>query len=405
MNSSFMRFIVARFLSALGTQFIFFAGPLIVYQATGSVARAGLSFAIEWGIGMMVLPVAGVLSDRIGGTRLYAISDIVRFTTCIGAFSLLHLFPHHTFLIVSLSSGLMSLCLNQAFIALESVVPKYMPPGQFHRAQSVLQGVDQASQLAGPVMAVFIATFVQKETLYLVSSLAFLVSFLNLVLSRKIHETSASAHVRSPLQDLALGSKFLFQTPELLMMCAFGILVNIVSCSLVAISAAMVTGTYRLSESYFGGLTLTAAILTIASMSIVPLLVERFSVFSVGVGSFLGVSLGGILIAFAHAYWVFFIGFAIVVASDAVAGVYVRTERAKIIPREHLGKTLGLMVLVLVSSYPLSGLLVGAFSEVIGIQPLILTLSIVCLVGNVSLMYALSKRKNHSLASHTAVGA
>ncbi|OED49643.1 hypothetical protein AB838_06195 [Rhodobacteraceae bacterium (ex Bugula neritina AB1)] len=402
--TAFYRFLLARFLSALGTQITLFAAPLIVFQITGSVSKAGLSFAIEWGVGLLALPFAGIMADRIGGSRLYAVSDGIRLFACATVFLLLNAAPQHAFLIVSISAGIMCFCLNQAFVALETLIPKYMPSEELHKAQSMLQAVDQFSLLLGPVAAAALLAVVDKEVLYLIAGSAFFVSLLNMLLSRGVNAAAERGDAGAPLADILHGAKILISNHSLMLLCAYGILVNVVYCSLLSIGAAMVTGTFGLPEFYFGALSFTAAAVTICSMFIVPVLSRRYSIFFVGVASFLGVSLGGFIAALASQYWVFFVGFAVVVMADASAGVYLRTERVKNIPKQDLGKTLGLMVLVIVFSYPLAGLIVSVFSERIGINAMLFGLSGICLVGNVFVMIALKKATDRKLTEMTAPG-
>jgi MFS family permease len=384
-------FLLIRFLSAFGTQIVLFAAPLIVFKYTGSITYSGLSFAIEWGIGMLALPLAGVLSDRIGGTRLFAFSDFIRLVTCVTCFLLLTKFPENAFLIVSLSAGILSYCLNTAFVALESALPRYMPASELHKAQSQLQTVDQLSLLLGPAAATLLFALVGEMTLYLIAAGAFAISFASFFFFRRLTEVSEGARLHSPLANLKSGAAILFGDRRLLLLCFYGILVNIVSCALLSIGAAMVTGTYGLSEAYFGLLNVIAALATIALMLLVPFLKSVLSMRALGSVSALGVAAGGFIVSFATGYWVYAAGFALVVAADAMAGVYLRTERVMYIPKEHLGKTLGIMVLLIVLSYPLAGLIVATFSERIGMGLLIAVLSIVSLVGNLFIVSALSR--------------
>ena len=68
---------------------------------------------------------------------------------------------------------------------------------------------------------------------------------------------------------------------------------------------------------------------------------------------------------------------------DGVFNIYIRTERAKIIPTKDLGKTIGLIVLVNQLSLPISGLLVTHFANTIGVPHLFLIVSVfasICLI-------------------------
>jgi MFS family permease len=390
--SRFYKFLVVRFLSAFGTQIVLFAAPLIVYQKTGSVAYSGLSFAIEWGIGMLALPIAGVVSDRLGGSKLYASSDFVRFVTCVACFYLLHVFPDDAFLIVSLSAGILAFCLSAAFIALESVVPKYMPSDDIYKAQSLLQLIDQTSLLLGPAVATLFLVFLDVTSLYLFASTAFAFSFLSMIFSRKVTEVTSESRIRSPLADLRVGAAALFAERKLILLIVYGMMVNVVYCALFSVGVAMVTGEFGLPETHYGILIIFSAVTTILTVLLIPAMKKLLSMQTIGLVAAMGVALGGLIVSVATEYWVFVAGFAMVVATDAMAGVYLRTERVKFIPQEHLGKTLGIMSLLIVTSYPLAGLLVTLFSERIGVGPLMMILSMTSLLGNLLIVKAMQGR-------------
>ncbi len=100
-----MRFMAGRFLSALGDQFLLFAAPLIVYQATGSVAKSGLAFLIEWTPRILFLPVAGFFADRFNHRHLYLVADFSRVIVCIVAYFFLQSEILDPFVTVSLMMG------------------------------------------------------------------------------------------------------------------------------------------------------------------------------------------------------------------------------------------------------------------------------------------------------------
>ncbi|TDH38431.1 MFS transporter [Pseudohoeflea suaedae] len=389
---SFSRFFIAAFVSSIGSQITLFAAPLLVYHHTGSLSYAGLSYAIEQGIGALSLPLGGVMADRVGATRLYIIADIARFLICILCFLLMISFPDDIFLVVSVCAGALCFCLNLAYVALESAVPKYIPQADLHKAQSMLQSIEQLSLLVGPVAAAGLVAMIGGEQLYIVAAGTFLVSLACMLLSGRIGELSAMTHEASPLADLVTGARTLFRNTDLILLCLFTTFNNIVYCSLLSVGAATVAGTFGLADAYYGALIFTAGFFTLLVMMLVPALKRRLSMSGIGILSVLGIASGGLMVALSTQFWMFFIGFALVVAADALTSVYLRTERVRHIPSEHLGKTLGLMVMITALSYPLAGLIVGIFTDLIGFNALILALSTLCLTGNVLVMRALSSR-------------
>jgi MFS family permease len=148
-----MQFLLSRFCSALGDQFLLFAVPLIIYKSTQNISLVGLSFFIEWAPRVISLPLAGTLSDRWGAKRVYLLADFVRMTACLFGFLLMNLFPGNIFVITSIVMGICAFFYAQAFIALEATVPKLIDQSDLHKAQSILQGIDQTSSILGPALA------------------------------------------------------------------------------------------------------------------------------------------------------------------------------------------------------------------------------------------------------------
>ena len=71
-------FWAAQTLSVLGDSFALIALPLLVLQATGSVARMGLLTAVGGAAAVAAGVFAGVLVDRVDRRRLLITCDLVR---------------------------------------------------------------------------------------------------------------------------------------------------------------------------------------------------------------------------------------------------------------------------------------------------------------------------------------
>ena len=77
-NRNFNIFWIGQSFSALGDAFALIALPLLVLQATGSIAQMGLVTA-TLGLGQLLAgPVAGVIVDRVDRRRLMILSDLGR---------------------------------------------------------------------------------------------------------------------------------------------------------------------------------------------------------------------------------------------------------------------------------------------------------------------------------------
>jgi MFS family permease len=193
-------------------------------------------------------------------------------------------------------------------------------------------------------------------------------------------QSALNVHVASPkrhiLQDIQQGVEILLDHPNLLVLTALSFLINLIIGIALATGAALTNGTFHKPDSYFGLLNTTAGLLAVISFLLIPKLVKHFSVFRLGIVAYIMVVCGGILIGMTNNFNLFVIGYALVCGSSGVFNVYIRTERVQWIPSQHLGKTIGLIVLLNQLSLPTAGILVAVASSWIGTQSLFILASL-----------------------------
>jgi hypothetical protein len=85
---------------------------------------------------------------------------------------------------------------------------------------------------------------------------------------------------------------------------------------------------------------------------------------------------GGAVSGLASHAHLYALGFVLIVGFDKMFSVFIRSLRMKIIPREDLGKTTGLIIMLNNLSQPLAGLLVSLFAGIYGAGAIIVALSL-----------------------------
>ena len=372
-----IQFLLSRFCSALGDQFLLFAVPLIIYKSTQNISLVGLAFFIEWTPRVLSLPLAGTFSDRWGGKKVYLLADFVRMTVCLFGFLLMNLFPSNIFIITSSVMGICAFFYAQAFIALEATVPKLVDQSDLPKAQSILQGIDQTSSILGPALAAISVLYIDTLDLLLIAAGVFGLSFLGMLLMGSALNVQISNPKRRIWQDIRQGAEILLDHPNLLVLTTLSFLINLIIGIALATGAALTNGTFHKPDSYFGILNTTAGLLAVVSFLLIPKLIKYFSVFRLGIAAYLTVVCGGILVGVANNFNLFVIGYALACGSSGVFNVYIRTERVQWIPSQHLGKTIGLIVLLNQLSLPTAGILIAASSGWIGTQSLFILASLI----------------------------
>ena len=376
-------FFTSMFAARLADQFLLFVVPLVVYQTTQSVSLSGLAYAAETLPRVLFYPVCGVLSDRYSPLRLMQLSQIGRAVICVLGLIGFALFGGLGWVVgISAICGLLT---TQGFMAREVLLPQIFASARFEKIQSVSQSVNQASIVLGPLLAATLFAISNWQTVVVVAAVLFAIAELSMMIWRHFYQTPISATDENPSWVAPFKTAFshLISLPGLKRVIALTASVNLVFGITLATSAAMVTGLHGQSEEHYALLQTVGAAFTIIVLMLVG--ASRLSVGRIGLISFAGVFLGGVLTAISPDYWLYMIGFAVVLGFDGMFNIYIRTVRQKIIPARDYGKTTGVIILFNNMTQPIAGLLVGLTGSLAQTSWLILVLSLVMLVSGLVL--------------------
>lgn len=372
-------FFTSMFAARLADQFLLFVVPLVVYQTTQSVALSGLAYAAETLPRVLFYPVCGVLSDRYSPLRLMQLSQIGRAVICVLGLGGYALFGGLGWVVgISALCGLLT---TQGFMAREVMLPQIFAKARFEKIQSISQSVNQTSIVSGPLLAASLFAISNWQTVVVVAAVMFVVAELSMMIWRRGNQTPIAATDDTPSWVAPFKTAFghLLYLPGLKRVIGLTASVNLVFGITLATSAAMVTGLHGQSEEHYALLQTIGAVFTIIVLMMVG--GSRMSVGVIGLVSFAGVFLGGVMTALSPDYWLYMIGFAVVLGFDGMFNIYIRTIRQKIIPARDYGKTTGVIILFNNMTQPIAGLLVGLTASLEQTSWLILALSLVMLLG------------------------
>jgi MFS family permease len=375
------RFVASRFLGALSDQFLLFAVPLAVIKSTGSVKYSAVAFIIEWLPRVGFFPLGGFFADRIKPRHIFFGVELGRAITVMIAAGIMAANIAGPFWTLSLMMALLSVGYVLNFVGTEAFLPRHLEVSELTKAHSLLQGVDQITQVVGPAIAVLISVYAGLNTLLFFGAGLFAASALNLFsLKSKPVEQSQKFSMAVLLESHQVALSVLMENKVLFHLCALTWVVNLVYGTALVVSAAIVVKTFMLPESYFGALQTVAAIASITAFGFVPRFAARFGLPALGTISFTAMIFSGLLLALSGNYYIYLVGYAILMVFDGAFNVYIRTLRSQIIPRAHLGKTTGLIALLNMCSIPMSALAVTLLSShfsPIGILGMIFLLALI----------------------------
>jgi MFS family permease len=353
------KFFISRFLGSLSDQFLLFAVPLAILKSTGSVKYSALAFVIEWAPRVIFFPLGGFFADLIKPRYIFFGVELARSLVVAIAVILLLIHAASIFIILSIMMAFLSVGYVLNFVTTEAYLPRNLDAVDLPRAHSMLQGVDNVTQVIGPVFAVTISAFSGINSLLIFGAILFGASSLNLFsLKAKSVDSDQKFNLTAMINSHSIALKILGENKILLHLCALTWVVNLLYGAALVVSAAVVVKQFQLSESYFGFLQTIAAIISIGLFMFVPKFANKFGLSTLGLASFCAMIFSGFLLAISGRFEVYVLGYAGLMAFDGAFNVYIRTLRSQIIPKEHMGKTTGFIALLNMFSIPLSGLVV-----------------------------------------------
>ncbi|WP_147194060.1 MFS transporter [Pantoea sp. MBD-2R] len=357
------RFVFSRFVGALCDQFLLFAVPLAILKATGSLTFSSLAFVIEWLPRIIFFPLSGFMADRIKPRLIFFNVDALRAALMVVSFLTLWWHPGATFPVLAAMMALLSVAYVLNFVATDALLPRHLSAEALPKAHSMLQGVDQITMVLGPAIAVAISAYGGIDSILVVAAVLFALSAINyLFLETHDLEITEKMGFGTLIESNRTALKVLKQNKILLHLCALTWVVNLVYGAALVVSAAVILKEFTLPDRYFGVLQTTAAITTLVTFFFVPRFANRFGLSSLGTLSFCAMILAGAVMSMSIDYAMYLVGYAVLMAFDGAFSVYLRTMRSQAIPKEHLGKTMGLIGLMNMCSVPASGALVSLLS-------------------------------------------
>jgi len=210
-NRNFNIFWGGQTLSALGDAFAFIAMPLLVLQATGSVAQMGLATAAAGGGELVMGIFAGPIVDRVNRRKLMILCDVVR-AIIYGAVPLCWALAGPQIWLIYLVMTLGGMFGNLAGVAYVTAVTNLVDREEIVDAVSRLETTFGLSFILGPMLAGLVSFNLGGPAAAIgIDALSFLASMASLLLIR--FRTPAAAprpqQKESIVQELSAGVRFL----------------------------------------------------------------------------------------------------------------------------------------------------------------------------------------------------
>lgn len=211
----FWRYWLGQLLSNLGSAFVTFAIPLLVYRLTGSAVSLSLAVVFAFLPYIMFGLIIGTLVDRVGRKRLMITADIARgaMLATIPILSLAGALSAWWLYAVVFVNGTLSIAFQGAeFAAVKSIVPESM----LLTANARIQSSFQAAQFIGPVFGgLMIGAGLSIPAIFSITAFTYLISAVSLALIHAEFKGDLAPARKRLRNEVTEGLRFIFKNPVL----------------------------------------------------------------------------------------------------------------------------------------------------------------------------------------------
>ncbi|MBO4206896.1 non-ribosomal peptide synthetase/MFS transporter [Micromonospora echinofusca] len=179
----FVAITAGQLVSTTGSALTAFALPIWLFTQTGSVANLGMLWALALICGVLMLPVAGAVTDRISRRKIMMIASSSAGSVQLVLAALLwtdNLHLWHIYLLVALSQVAASF----QRIAFQSSVPQLVPKRYLGHAMGITQLTNGFAMLLMPVFAAGLLAAIELKGILLIDVASYLVAVATLAVVR-----------------------------------------------------------------------------------------------------------------------------------------------------------------------------------------------------------------------------
>ncbi|WP_444684448.1 MFS transporter [Alkalicoccus luteus] len=226
-NRAFILYFFTFLASGLSVSFFLFAVNWYVVDSLGLEAMLGLVFFASSVPRLVFMLIGGALADRFNRAVIMLVSDLTKAILLIGIIVLLvfQLVNIWVLVVLALLFGLLD-----AFFwpASQTVLPGIVGKKQLTRANSVVQLTNNATLIAGPMLAGFLIGFGSYELMFLVVSIMlFAAAAIDWRLKRDIEVPEESDREESVLHAIKSGFSYMRSRPFLLTLMMTSVFLNL----------------------------------------------------------------------------------------------------------------------------------------------------------------------------------
>jgi MFS family permease len=390
---------LGRLVSLIGTGIQDVAVPLFILDITGSGTAMGAFMIITVAPRLILVPIAGVIGDRINRKWIMVWMDFGRGITIM----VLMILASHSLVTIPVlyfAQFVMSL-MNALFgPATMAMLPDIVEDQNLVRANSILGSVNSISMIVGPGLGGVIYGLGGIQTVFLINSVSFILSGISELFIVYEQKTTHMEGVREVIHDLIEGFKFVKIHTGLFIILMVALVINFLISPLFSVLFPYVMRlVIRFSSSQFGFLEASFIIGALAgniaigtwlahakvkTMVIRGLILQAFFMVI-----FAGMIFPSVINLFGHGSWNLFSLFFVILVIMGLFNAFVNTpllvEIQRLAPTEFRARVFSVLEVMTQGVVPIGFGIMGILLD--RIQPHIVALSVLILMIAVMVLF------------------
>ncbi len=401
-NKNFVLLWSGQTVSKLGDRFFQIALMWFIYTETGSSLALGISL-ICFTIPMIIIqPIAGTFADRNFKKQIIVASDILNGILMLTIAYFLfagHLPMAVLYGLIALSSGI------TAFFtpAIQASIPLIVEEEQLPKANSLNQFSMQMSNILGPVLAGIMLGITEIWFLLLLNGISYIISALT-EFWIEIPEVKSETENASFNKRFKEGFQYLMKNNQLLyLVFVGGVIINFFLAPLQVFLTVLSNDILQVGSTGFGFINTSISVGAIVGVLLVFLNVCKDKYKMVVIGLTLeGVSL--LLLGIIPTFTIAITSSIILGLGVALASTGIGTLYQTMIPKDKMGRVMGLVSTILLTVVPIGTLFGSMIINYFAVYHILIVFGVIVILASLSLIFLLVKMSIHK-ESNVQMGA
>ena len=386
-NPNFVVIVIGQIISLFGNGILRFALPLYLLQVTGSYAIFGVVSAIAFLPLIVLMPIGGMIADRVNKRNIMVILDFVTGAIMLIFCLLLEQVEMVPLLIITLMLLYGISGLYQPTV--QASIPVLLDASVLVKGNSIISSVSALSNLLSPLIGGFLFGIYGIYPIIIVSVICFFISAILELFVKIPHQkvTQKSNLFQTAQSDMRTSATFVLKEKPIIakIVLVVCVLNAFLSAMIMIVLPVFVTGKLNLSEELYGASLSVLALGGLLGGILTGILSNKLQMKNMYKGfSLLGLALIPLGIS-TLVFEIKILSFVLILVSSfavmciaTVVSIQIMTYVQSQTPERIIGKVMALLITLSICSQPIGQAIYGfAFEYLVGFESYIILVPII----------------------------